>query len=228
MTVLIIAAGTLTAVVFKVMMMDHDMAPPAAPTASTSSNIQHTETYYQERYESFYQVLMNTFGDDEPSLSILFATPDIPQYQALDWLVYTDTTIVSHATDTAAVTSTPILLQRYIIMVLYYSCGGEAWQMDIPIAGSSGNDRLTTIERLGHIETCEWGRTLSDRSFIVCDTVTKEIVALQLDQKRLIGQLPKELFALSSLVSLDLSYNFLKGTVPSNMFRQMIKLGTIA
>ena len=224
-TVLIIAAGTLIAVVFQVSRSSTSMNIQQPPSSSSTNNIQHTETYYQERYERFFQEMIITFGDDEESsLSILLTKPDTPQYQAFHWMVYEDTTIVSYhsAADTVLTTA---LVQRYTIMVLYYACGGEAWQ--IGSTSSSGSSAAaTSIATMGHIDTCEWGRVLNDYNFIVCDTGTKEIVALQLDQKRLIGQLPKELFALSSLVTLDLSYNFLKGTIPSKMFSQMLQLGT--
>ena len=227
-TVLIIAAGTLTAVMLRMSMN----TTGTANTAQSSPNIPRTESYYQERYKIFYQTLMNTFEKEgSSSLSTLLTTPDTPQYQAFHWMVYDDTTIVSHASDTTSTSitiaqepssETP-LIQRYTIMVLYYACGGEAWQIS---SASSTSTTAENIEGLGHIDTCAWGTSLNDPDFIVCDTTTEEIVTLQLDQKRLIGQLPNELFVLSSLVTLDASYNFLKGTIPSTMFNQMIHLRT--
>ena len=237
-TVLIVAAGTLTAVMLRMSTKDHTSQLPQ-PISSPSNHIPRTELYYQERYEIFFQSLQHAFDSDGSTssgttLSTLLTTPDTPQYQAFHWMVYDDTTIVSHPTDKTNIDSTVVaeqsstpLIQRYIIMVLYYTCGGEAWQMDS--TSSSITPSVTgNIAGMGHIETCDWGSALDDPNFIVCSdaTTTKEIVALQLDQKRLIGQLPHELFMLSSLVTLDVSYNFLKGTIPSNLFNQMVQLRT--
>lgn len=161
--------------------------------------------------------------EGDASYSVLLAAPNTPQYQALQWLVDDDTTIVSHnddqnSLDMTTTTIAPIeqtkLMQRYTMMVLYYACGGESWQM---------SSNAGSIQGLGHIDTCDWG-SLLDLNFIECDATTQEVVQLHLDQQRLIGQLPHELFLLSSLVSLDLSYNFLKGDIPTNMFDQMVKL----
>ena len=238
-TVLIMAAGTLTAVLLRTS-ISRTNTTNTSPQSPASTNILRTESYYQERYELFSGILITTFDKNGAGLwSTQLTTPDTPQYHALQWLVYDDTTIASHAADSAVVVAVDAsvpsyitsLLQRYIIMVLYYACGGEGWQM-----GSASSTTATTttttpagnIEALGHIDTCEWGDALQDPNFIVCDPTTgrKEIVTLQLDQKRLIGQLPNELFVLSSLVTLDVSYNFLKGTIPSDLFHQMIHLRT--
>lgn len=222
-TVLIVAAGTLTTVaVFVHKATGSATSSPSSATSSTSTNVPRTESYYQERYERFARTILRTMEGDA-SYSVLLAAPNTPQYQALQWLVDDDTTIVSHnddqnSLDMTTTTIAPIeqtkLMQRYTMMVLYYACGGESWQM---------SSNAGSIQGLGHIDTCDWG-SLLDLNFIECDATTQEVVQLHLDQQRLIGQLPHELFLLSSLVSLDLSYNFLKGDIPTNMFDQMVKL----
>ncbi len=220
-TVLIVAAGTLTAVAVLANNTTGN-ATSQPSSASTSTDIPRTESYYQERYERFVRTILRTMEGDA-SYSVLITATNTPQYQALQWLVDDDTTVVSHdddqnSLDMTTTTIAPIeqtkLIQRYTMMVLYYACGGEAWQM---------SSNAGSIQGLGHIDTCDWG-SLLDLNFIECDTTTQEVVQLHLDQQRLIGQLPHELFLLSSLVSLDLSYNFLKGDIPTNMFDQMVKL----
>jgi hypothetical protein len=211
LTVLVVAGGTLTAVILVSQSKGNDSNNGAA--ATDGSPQQRSEAYYQERFEVFRQVAGRV------STSAAQIQSDSPSSKALDWMVYQDTTIPhelllqGQSDDTSSGTMLTQFLQRYAIMVLYYACGGEEWQGFVSY----------NIEQQGHIDTCLW----DDDDFVACNDVN-EIVELKLDFRRLGGMLPVELRALTSLETLDMSYNFLDGTVPSELFQEMTNLSTLS
>lgn len=205
LTVLVVAGGTLTAVI----LASRNKDPNDSSTATDGSPEKQSEAYYQERFEIFRQVAGRVSTSEAQIQS------DSPSSKALDWMVYHDTTIPHElllqgqsgdASTNAMVTQ---FFQRYAIMVLYFACGGEEWQGFVS----------PNIEQQGHIDTCLW----DDDDFVACNDLN-EVVELKLDFRRLGGTLPLELRALTSLETLDMSYNFLDGTVPNELFQDMNNL----
>lgn len=158
--------------------------------------------YYRERFRVFRSIAGRLSSDTSA-----FVQSGTPQSQALDWMVFHDTTIDHAAPPDSAFT------QRYAMLVLFYACGGEAWQGFANVGG---------IDKQGDTATCNWKD--SDSSFVVCD-VADEIVELILISRRLIGQLPNEIQLFTSLRTLALSENLLEGAFPDNMFGQLTQLG---
>jgi hypothetical protein len=244
LTVLIIAAGTLTAVIHLTTTNNNNSTTPknnnnangvqqdSTSSSSSSSPPPQSDEYYMKRYQIFQTLARQV------SATSTIDTPDTPQYKALNWMVYRDTTIEHDDNDFVAVAAadtvaTQRFVQRYTIMVLYFACGGEEWQQSIldttsssgssSNGGGGGSSSASDIQDLGHIDTCDWSRT---DPFLACHESTKEIRVLQMDQRRLSGQIPNELRTLTSLEVLDLSFNFLVGTLPSDLFHDMIHLRT--
>ena len=204
LTVLVVAGGTLTAVI----LMSKNESTSNEAAENDGSLKQRSEAYYKERYEVFRQIAGGVSTSEAQIQS------DTPSSKALDWMVYKDTTIPHELLQQSNLDAASTLTQfnqRYAIMVLFYACGGEEWQGFV-----SHN-----IEQQGHIDTCLW----DDDDFVACNDV-HEVVELQLDFRRLGGTLPAELRVLTSLETLDISYNFLDGTVPDNLFQGMSNLST--
>lgn len=129
-----------------------------------------------------------------------FADPNSPQSKALNWLVYIDETV-----DTEG--DVDHLIQRYALMVLFYACSGEDWR---------GYD--TPLDEQPGIHECSF-------LGIECDD-TQGIVSLDLRLQRMVGRIPEEIGLFGSrLTNLDLSENFLEGTIPDVIFTELTNLG---
>jgi len=87
------------------------------------------------------------------------------------------------------------IIQRYIAALFYYATDGDNWD-------DSSNWLSADNE-------CDWGKT-------VCNN-DGEITLLSNDNNSLGGTLPSEMFALESLVALDLDSNNIGGTLPDNI-----------
>jgi hypothetical protein len=212
LTVLVVAGGTLTTVILMSQSKQNDDSTSGAASEMDGSLKERSEAYYQERYEVFRQVAGRV------SESTAQIQSDAPSSKALDWMVRQDTTIPhelllqEQSNDASSNTTLTQFIQRYAIMVLFYACGGEEWQGFISY----------NIEQQGHIDTCLW----DDDDFVSCNDLN-EIVELKLDFRRLGGTLPAEIRALTSLETLDISNNFLDGTVPDQMFQEMTNLSAL-
>jgi hypothetical protein len=204
-TVFLVAGGTLTAVI----MMSSDKSSTNTAINEKPQEDSQSEEYYQKRYEIFRPMVGKT-----SSSSTLFQS-NTPQSKALDWMVYHDTTIPHEALSTSSTDDvTTQFIQRYTIMVVFYACGGEDWE-----GFTSSN-----LEQQGQLDTCLWD---GDGKAIISCNDRKEIVELKLDSRRLIGQLPEEIRTLTSLETLDVSYNFLEGPLPKNLFEEMTNLSKL-
>lgn len=127
-----------------------------------------------------------------------FSTADTPQSKALNWLVYKDESLGDNDVHR--------LLQRYAVMVLYYACGGQDWL-----------SLVTPYDELYKVNECRFPG-------IRCDD-SGAIVEVRLSDERLTGQLPKEVGLLTNLVGLDLTNNFLEGSLPKTVFMKLTNLG---
>lgn len=140
---------------------------------------------YEERFTVFRDALATK---SDPST---FFDPDSPQSLALQWLVYQDQTISLDNLDR--------LTQRYVIMVLYYACGGENWR-----------SYLTPL--VEEVETNE-----CDLKDFNCDEFGN-VVAVDLYQEEMAGRLPEEIGLLTDLTELNLSFNDLEGSIPDSIY----------
>lgn len=119
----------------------------------------------------------------------LFLNPSSPQSEALSWLVYQDQVVQRNSS----------LAQRYAIMVLFFACSGSSWSGFV----TPWNEQVT-------VDECEF-------QGIICNN-QGEIIALDLSQWRVVGELPDEIGLLTKLSYLDLSSNLLEGALPESMF----------
>jgi hypothetical protein len=128
-----------------------------------------------------------------------FVSPDTPQSKALAWLVAKDQYVqleqVSH-----------LIVQRYAIMVLFYANSGSDWAgFAVPL-----DEETETSECLFKGVECNEGG---------------EIVALDLSSQHMAGRLPDEIASLTMLTSLNLSNNYLEGSLPKNLYKKLSDLG---
>ena len=126
-----------------------------------------------------------------------------PQGQALNWLAFED-----QANLDFRATNTFVLIERYVMAVLYYSTGGPEWYDDLRF--------------LSNYSVCEWPNIgeiedeLATSNEVDCDE-TGHIVKLRIEENNLNGTMPSELSALSSLEILSLTSGDLQGTLPSEL-----------
>jgi hypothetical protein len=193
------------------------------------------------------------------SQSSSFVEPDSPQSQALQWLVYQDKTtrrhdmnmddIVNDTTGTSAAKGNKQLAQRYALLVLYYACGGDAWNGDItqfeyqvdvsechfthpptPHEGSSTPivPQATAAAADANNDDAqeEEEGEQQEVATIACND-QGEIVHLSLRLQGLAGRVPDEIAALTRLTTLDLGHNALEGTIPSVLAQKLTNLGTL-
>jgi hypothetical protein len=122
--------------------------------------------------------------DSEPSA---FVNPISPQSQALKWLVYQDQTIqipdgfqqnsdMSASQLAFAEDFRSKLVQRYTLMVLYFSTSGASWRGIVP------------WEELVDTDECH-----SDFQGIGCDEVTGMVTTVELGARKLGGRIPDEI-----------------------------------
>jgi hypothetical protein len=141
---------------------------------------------YEERFMVFRNVLITK---SDPTT---FFDPDSPQSLALQWLVYQDQTISLDNLDR--------LTQRYVIMVLYYACGGENWR------------GIITTPLVEEVETNE-----CDLKDFDCNEFGN-VTAVKLKERGMVGRLPFEIGLLSALTELDLYNNDLEGAIPESIY----------
>jgi hypothetical protein len=198
--VMVLAGSVLTATIV-VPGASHDAHKGGTVADSTSPKPDriHSDGYYKERWTIFRAGLVGV-ASLSSSTSAALLQPDTPQSRALDWMVYQDST-VSHSWSSES-NAKQQFLERYAVLALFYACGGEEWS----ITTKSGDN----VDQESHVETCQW-------DFVACDD-NALIVELKLSNRRLIGQIPNEVQLLSSLQSLDLSTNFLRGSLSNDLW----------
>jgi hypothetical protein len=140
---------------------------------------------YEERFTVFRNALIT---ESDPTA---FFDPDSPQSLALQWMVYQDQTVSLDNLDR--------LTQRYVIMVLYYACGGENWR-----------GYITPL--IEEVKTNE-----CDLKDFGCDEFGY-VTAVKLDERGMVGRLPFEIGLLSALTELNLFNNDLEGAIPESTY----------
>eukprot|EP00594_Rhizosolenia_setigera_P004908 CAMPEP_0178945478 /NCGR_PEP_ID=MMETSP0789-20121207/3759_1 /TAXON_ID=3005 /ORGANISM="Rhizosolenia setigera, Strain CCMP 1694" /LENGTH=329 /DNA_ID=CAMNT_0020625377 /DNA_START=89 /DNA_END=1078 /DNA_ORIENTATION=- len=120
-----------------------------------------------------------------------------PQGKAYDFIVNKDERYLE-AEDN-------LLIQRYVLALLYYSTMGENWNHD-------GLHFLTGVNE------CHWYKKFhkSLLGVIDCDS-DLHVTKIQLSGTNLNGEIPSEIGQLERLTSLDLGNNLLTGTIPPQL-----------
>jgi hypothetical protein len=123
-----------------------------------------------------------------------------PHSLALTWLK-DDPIAMSKDRDTS------VVLQRYVLAVLYYSTFGSGWD--------------ESYDFLSDVDVCMWNNGTDSANggegvFCSTDDLTIDWVAMS-DNNLRSGTLPWELFLLTNLTHIDLSWNELKGTIPTRI-----------
>ena len=157
-----------------------------------------------------------------------FSDPSSPQSRACGWLSTHDKSGLK-PNDSG-------FLQRYVIVLLYFSMGGENW---------ASQDKWLSPE----LNVCDWSPSIhsatdhSDRPCVtgidlsragLDGTIPSEIgyldavESINLAKNNLSGSIPAELFNIESLTELVLSSNILSSTIPSGVsnakFLDVLKL----
>ena len=127
-----------------------------------------------------------------------FLRHDSFQSRAMQWLMYRNKDI--------DVDDISMLAQRYAVMVLFYACGGQIW---------NNFALLTPEEQIKGECEIEGFRCDDDGA----------LVEISVSEKNLSGRVPKELHLLTKLTSLDLSSNFLEGSIPDIVLTKLTNLG---
>ena len=126
--------------------------------------------------------------------------PISPQARARDFILYTDPLFLC--------SNSPNILQRYSMVVFYYSTGGPGW--NYCSADSSKICTETQGKRyLSNSHECEWyGSACDDNEFMT---------EIRFEQNNLQGFLPEEIGELSELKTLSLEKGQISGVLPSSI-----------
>jgi hypothetical protein len=136
-----------------------------------------------------------------------FENAESPQFQALEWMK-NDTIVMSSGR------STLDLLQRYVLAVLFYSANGPNWGWSKPYLSSD--------------DVCSWNKG-SDDYGVYCRLDGESIDELKLTDDSVVGlglELPWELGLLTHLTMLQLDFNQITGTLPSQL-GQLVSLKSL-
>mmetsp|Transcript_9818 Transcript_9818/g.21187 ORF Transcript_9818/g.21187 Transcript_9818/m.21187 type:complete len:768 (+) Transcript_9818:80-2383(+) len=122
-----------------------------------------------------------------------------PQYQALEWMSYSDKSEPS-VDDSNLVKK---LIQRYALVVLYFATGGPDWENDLNF--------------LSDTDECSWNRSIRGKVKGASDCKDGFVSVLSLKKNSLNGALPSELGVLASLTRVSFYDNNLKGGFPESL-----------
>ena len=173
--------------------------PTFAPTISQPPSISLAPTV--DRQE-IYEVLAN--------ITDLATLEDAttPQGRALRWLLREDGRHLQP--------NDPTLIQRYVMVVLYFSTNGDDWHQCFASSTPSDCGGRESYYReyyqpfLSEASECFWG--VWDGN--ACDRDNGLIRIIQIPRNNLVGSLPMELAALPELRHVDVSSNTIHGILP--------------
>ena len=150
----------------------------------------------QSRFEQI-QAMVSIYSDPTD-----FLRPESPQSQALQFLVYRDRTIAD-----LSISTEPQLRQRFVVLVFLYTFTS--------ILGGQFALDPTTQESLSECNMPDIFKCNDDG----------QLVDVKLSNQLMSGQVPNELRHLTMLTTLDLSHNFLEGTIPDVAWKALTNLG---
>jgi Leucine-rich repeat (LRR) protein len=198
-------------------------APSATP--STSSLIDRRWEYLITNIGPY--IVPDDFVDD-PEKYFVTDTDDV-RYAALDWIATLDL-----ETD---VFNMPIqlLVERYVLVVLYYSTGGsQAWNENISFLSSKdvcnwNNDNsnpekmIITDDNItdskSDITNKEDNDYITVKRGVFCDSTGSRVTIIKLPNNSLQGEIPWELSLLEYLIQIDFDSNQLYGSIPTDLGR---------
>jgi hypothetical protein len=166
------------------------ISPSTVPEAFSGPTLSPKETSL--RHDSMRQVLLGVSNEED------LDDESSPQYRAMEWLVNLD-----------GLQLDPIpsydLYQRYTVVVLYFATNGELWKQN--------------FDFLANTSICNWN-SIEARQGLLCHDGTGDLEHLYLANNRLRdGPLPPEIGSLTSLDTLEMSFNNVGGKIPSTVGR---------
>ena len=170
------------------------MQPSTSPTTSPTSD------RFQVIVQKLSPLLNVTTGQLDPSST---------SYEAINWLANVDNTSVFNDDDDDDDASTELLVQRFVLVVLYLSCGGEQWM--------NQNYWLSPNQ-----DTCDWEHIECSDDGDGDEDDTRPVVVrqilLQNNNLQCHNSLPTEIGLLSSLHVFRADDNpGIQGTIPTEM-----------
>eukprot|EP00980_Cylindrotheca_fusiformis_P005439 scaffold1160_cov95-Cylindrotheca_fusiformis.AAC.4 len=171
-----------------------DAAPSFPPTAATSL---------------LADLLRDSVGDTMP-----WENKTTPQYKALDWLTNDDVWLAASLKDGNYSIPIHVLRERYALVVLCMAWGDREWATKYAMLDETTSSCEWSIEEfcLPENDFClPKGAVCDDDGFI------SALHSFGLDEAT--GEIPAELFLLSSLEYLLLDGNSLHGTIPTELFQ---------
>jgi hypothetical protein len=179
--------GTLGGLGAKALLFQEEDEQEEGQGATSGSGFGHSSSKLRDEIEA----LVGQVSDPVALLDSLS-----PQSRALDWLTFLDTALTS-AED-------PNVLQRYALMVFFFSTNGPLWALS------------NRWDELPGLHECNF-------TGIDCDP-TDQLVGLNLIGRGLSGSLPEELGLLTNMDKLHLGRNKLKGSIPESIYTETINL----
>jgi len=163
-------------------------SPTASPTVSPTISLTDPPTPITNCVEGTTREAFLLAIFSEITDVTLLQDDSTPQGKAYDWFVIDDTDI--------DVCTYPTLLQRYALVVLYYSTNGKDW--------------INKTDWLSAKNECEWFG-------ITCPEGSTLVQSIQLGANNLSGPLPEEIEVFEELVSLELFGNSLSSSIPKGI-----------
>lgn len=182
----------------------HSNAENSAPSAQQETiSLGEESQLEQEHYEATFDsenelfLFLRDFFQVHSSHPFSFLSPDSVQSRALAWFVAEEQQDPTLHIWNQAEMLLPRLLQRYALIVLFLSCGGNTWIGIKPWIS----------QNLEH--ECDWDQvTCNDK---------EQVIGISAHGIDMIGSLPEELGILSHLQFFDASQNRLQGSLPSSL-----------
>ncbi|OEU18530.1 L domain-like protein [Fragilariopsis cylindrus CCMP1102] len=198
-------------------------APSAGP--STSSLIDRRWEYLITNIGPYIVPDDSVVGPEE-----FFATyTESPRYAALSWIATLDL-----ETDVYNM-SIQLLVERYVLVVLYYSTGGlQAWNENFSFLSSKdvcnwNNDSRNTekvvitddniTDSKSDITHEEGYDDITVKRGVFCDSTGSRVTIIKLPNNSLQGEIPWELSLLEYLTQIDFDSNQLYGSIPAELGR---------
>jgi len=147
-------------------------SPSVVPSMSPS---------FDARTMNITEILLSVSGD-------VIYDIDSPQNKASRWILYEDEMILTYESSN--------LVQRYALMVLYYSISGEEW---------NNNDGYGSEKH-----ECDWYG-------VGCNNFSLQLVIIHLERNNLDGKIPQEIGSIRQLRKCFLKFNRIDGSIPSSI-----------
>jgi hypothetical protein len=178
-------------------------AKEGKPKSGGSSGVDSTGTLtntHTIRYEQALAII-------EPLVGTVLNDQTSPQHQALDWLANVDPAELNFED-----IDLDEVLQRYVLVVIYFATGGERWDYDYNFLSL-----YSVCEWNMQIETKVWGASCFDGV---------HVNNLYLEDNNLEGTIPRDIGLIPKLEYLGMKGNNLHGILPTTlgMLTNLIKI----